>query len=416
MNTPDGFDPAFEDRLPGYFDLLHRMVSINSFTSNAAGVNQLAALTAEAFGPLGFRPEFVQSVNPAFGRHLFLYGPGWSQEDQRPVVLMVSHLDTVFPPEEEQANQFFWRVEGERAIGPGAVDIKGGTVLCLAVLETLKINRPDIFYGIRWLIALDASEETMSDDFGKLCIERISDNALACLVFEGGTPNPNGFQLVTARKGRAEILVTAHGRGAHAGNYHKVGANAVVELSHAIQEMAAITDYENSLTVNVGVIHGGSVVNRVPHYAEAVVEMRAFDPAIFAAGKQKIQSLDGRSFTASQDGYPCRISVEVRSQTAPWPRNPETDRLFQLWTDAARALGMQTFPEQRGGLSDGNLLWQTVPTLDGLGPAGNNAHCSEYSPDGSKQPEFVLLSSFAPKARLNLAAVIRLCEPHIGKS
>jgi glutamate carboxypeptidase len=72
---------------------------------------------------------------------------------------------------------------------------------------------------------------------------------------------------------------------------------------------------------------------------------------------------------------------------------------------------MQTLPEQRGGLSDGNLLWEHVPTLDGLGPTGNNAHCSERAPDGSKEPEFVLLSSLAPKIRLNLAAITRLIAP-----
>jgi glutamate carboxypeptidase len=414
METMDAIDAAFNKRLPAYIDLLRRMVSINSFTANAAGVNQLAELTASAYGPLGFRPEFVQSVNPVFGRHLFLYGPGWNADDRRPAILMVSHLDTVFPAEEEQANAFFWRVEGERAFGPGAVDIKGGTVLCLALLETLKISRPDIFDAIRWLVALDASEETLSEDFGNLCIERLPKEARACLVFEGGTPNSKGFPLVTARKGRAEFLVTAQGRGAHAGNYHKQGANAIIELAHAVQHIAAITDYANALTVNVGVIHGGSVVNRVPHSAEAIVEMRAFDPAIFEAGMQKILALDGNSYTASQDGYPCRISVQVRSQTPPWPRNPDTERLFQLWSETAQALGMHTLPEQRGGLSDGNLIWKTVPTLDGLGPTGNNAHCSERSADGSKEPEYVLLSSFAPKVRLNLGAIMRLYSSFSG--
>jgi len=406
----DLIDPAFTHRLPTYIDLLRRMVSINSFTANPDGVNQLAELTTSAYQPLGFRPEYIQSINPAFGRHLFLYGPGWASTDNRPAILMVSHLDTVFPPEEEQANSFFWREQGERAFGPGTVDIKGGTVLCLALLETLKITRPDVFNSVRWLVALDASEETLSEDFGSLCIERLPKEALACLVFEGGTPNPKGFQLVTARKGRAEFLVSANGRGAHAGNYHKQGANAIIELSHAVQKIAAITDYDASLTVNVGVIRGGSVVNRVPHYAEAIIEMRAFDPTVFDASLQKILALDGARFTSSHDGYACRLFVALRSQTPPWPRNPGTDTLFNLWAEAAQTLGMQTIPEQRGGLSDGNLLWRTVPTLDGLGPTGNNAHCSEWSADGSKEPEFVLLSSFEPKVRLNLAALIRLCS------
>jgi glutamate carboxypeptidase len=88
--------------------------------------------------------------------------------------------------------------------------------------------------------------------------------------------------------------------------------------------------------------------------------------------------------------------------------------LFQLWSETAQALGMHTLPEQRGGLSDGNLIWKTVPTLDGLGPTGNNAHCSERSADGSKEPEYVLLSSFAPKVRLNLGAIMRLYSSFSG--
>lgn len=396
------------DRLPDSIDLLRQMVSINSFTANSTGVNQLAELTAKAFEPLEFHAEFVQSVNPGFGRHLFLYGPGWNAGDVRPTIAMISHLDTVFPPEEEQLNDFAWRVDGERAYGPGTVDIKGGTVMCHLVLDALRSRSPEVFESVRWLVCLDASEETLSADFGRLVLERLPAEALACLVFEGGTPNPRGFPLVTARKGRAEYHVTAEGRGAHAGNYHKQGANAIVQMAHTLQKVAALTNYEDALTYNPGVIHGGSVVNRVPHFAEAIVEMRAFAPDVFERGLQAMLALDGSSDIASQDGYACRVSVEVRSQTPPWPRNPDTDRLFQLWADTAGELGMQVIPEQRGGLSDGNLTWTRVPTLDGLGPTGNNAHCSERSPDGSKDQEFVVLSSFVPKALLNVTAITRL--------
>jgi glutamate carboxypeptidase len=179
-------------------------------------------------------------------------------------------------------------------------------------------------------------------------------------------------------------------------------------MAHTLQKVAALTNYEDALTFNPGVVQGGSVVNRVPHFAEALVEMRAFDLAIFERGRRSMLALDGSSDVSSQDGYPCRVSVTVRSQTPPWPHNPATDRLFALWSESARELGMQVVPEQRGGLSDGNLTWQQVPTLDGLGPTGNNAHCSERSPDGSKEQEFVLLSSFVPKALLNIHAITRL--------
>lgn len=400
-------------RLPYYLDVLRQMVAINTFTANAEGVNRLADLTAQVFAGLGMHPEFVPSTNPAFGKHLFLSNVSPDQEilvPGMPTIAMISHLDTVFPPDEEARNDFRWRIAGDRAYGPGTVDIKGGTVMVYMVLDALRTLYPQVFDSVRWLVCLDASEETLSDDFGARCLERLPESTLACLVFEGGTPNPGAYQLVTARKGRAEFDITSQGRGAHAGNYHKQGANAIVQLAHTVSQIATFTNYAKSLTFNVGVIRGGSVVNRVPHHAEARVEMRAFDPDVFEEGLQRMFVLDGTSQVSSADGYPCQVSVNLRSRSAPWPRNPATDRLFDLWRDAATSLGFQTLAEQRGGLSDGNLLWQRFPTLDGLGPTGNNAHCSESSSDGSKEQEYVLLPSFVPKAIINLAGIMRLLQ------
>ena len=395
-------------RLPDYLDILHQMVETNSFTANAAGVNALTEYTASTFASLGFKPEYIQSVNPAFGRHLILQ-PSMAEVENAPAIALISHLDTVFPPEEELQNNFSWRVEGERAFGPGTVDIKGGTVMIYMVLDALRVFAPEVFHNIRWLICLDASEETLSDDFGQLCRQKLAaPQTLACLVFEGGTPNPEALPIVTARKGRAEFRIAVEGRGAHAGNYHKQGANAIVQLASTIQEVAALTDYTKNITFNVGVARGGSVVNRVPHYAEAAVEMRSFDPQIFEEGLERILALDGSSQITSQDGYPCHVSVQLISRNPPWPRNPRTDRLYEIWSASAASLGFRTSPEQRGGLSDGNHLWNYYPTLDGLGPTGNNAHCSERSADGSKEQEFVKISSFVPKALVNIAAITRL--------
>lgn len=395
-------------RLPNYLEILRQMVGINTFTANAAGVNQLAGYTASIFEPLGFQPEYIQSINPAFGKHLFLQSVP-SGDAPKPTIALISHLDTVYPAEEERQNDFAWRVEGNRVYGPGTIDIKGGTVMIYCLMDALRTLAPEIFASVRWLICLDASEETLSEDFGKLCLDRLpEDSTLACLVFEGGTPNPDAIQIVTARKGRAEFRILAEGRGAHAGNYHKQGANAIVQLARTIQDIASFTDYTRNITFNVGVVKGGSVVNRVPHHAEALVEMRSFDPQVFEEGLAHMLVLDGSSQVSSHDGFPCRVSVELISRNPPWPRNSQTDQLYELWSACATSLGYRTIPEQRGGLSDGNLLWQHHPTLDGLGPAGNNAHCSEHSADGSKEQEYLLIPSFVPKAVLNFNAISRL--------
>jgi glutamate carboxypeptidase len=121
-------------------------------------------------------------------------------------------------------------------------------------------------------------------------------------------------------------------------------------------------------------------------------------------------ALDGSSDIASADGYRCKVSVELGETTAPWPPNPGTQGLYGIWEQAAEMVGLRLAQEQRGGLSDGNLLWGHYPTLDGLGPAGNNAHCSERSPDGSKDQEYVYVGSFVPKALLNSLAIMKLVE------
>ncbi len=400
-------------RLPIYIDLLRQMVEINTFTTNPAGVNRLGNLTAAAFNSLGFSPEFVQSSNQNFGKHLFLHYPrhsGGSSVNSNGVIkiAMVAHLDTVFSPEEEHANNFIFRQEADKIYGPGTVDIKGGTVMAFMVLDGIRKFYPQVFEQLNWLVCLDASEETLSDDFGALCKERIPSDALACLIFEGGTPNQAGYPIVTSRKGRAEYLVSVEGRGAHAGNYHKQGANAIVQLADTIKQIASFTDYSQQITFNVGVVNGGSVVNRVPHHAEALVEMRAFSPEVFESGYQRMMTLNGSTSITSHDGFPCQVFVKALARTEPWPRNERTDKLYETWGQAARKLGMNVLPEERGGLSDGNLLWQCLPVLDGLGPSGSNAHCSERSADGSKDQEFALLPTFVPKALLNITGILGL--------
>lgn len=406
MNSPAHFRPFLNAQLASTLELLREMVAINSHTLNIAGVNRLGEFTARAFAELGFQAEFIPSVNPAFGRHLVLTRRGQGGS----TVGFVSHLDTVFPPEEEARNHFHWRVEGDRIYGPGTEDIKGGTAMMHLMLSALRALRPDVFERTNWVLLVDASEEMASEDFGRLCVERLQ-AAVAALVFEAGRREGNEFALVTARKGRATFRLDVEGRGAHAGVDHARGASAIAQLAELVLRAEALTDPALGLTVNVGSIGGGGALNRVPHHAWVEGELRAFDGAAYAAGLARLRALEQLGTVRSRaDAFACQIRVVVTGETPPWPKNEGTENLLAHWSAAATALGCSVRREERGGLSDGNLMCHVVPTLDGLGPRGDNAHCSERNADGGKDQEYVEISSFVPKAELNLTALLRLLD------
>jgi len=396
-----------ETNRPFYLQLLRQMVEMNSFTANPVGVNTLGRFTADVFAGLGFEAEFVPPANPDFGQHLVLTKSGSSGRK----IGLVSHLDTVFSPEEEARNDFVWREEGGRIYGPGVVDIKGGTVVIYMTLAALKEFAPALYDEMTWVVLLDAAEERVGRDFAQVCLERLGEEALACLVFESGAWLKQTFSLAAARKGMALYRVLVEGRSAHAGNNHDAGANAIVQLADLIGRIAALTDYDRHLTFNVGVVEGGTVTNRVPHHAQARVEMRVFSPEVYQEGVASMLALpDQATVQSPKDGHPCRVKVEVADRMPPWPRNKGTDDLLSIWQETAQSLGQAVKPEERGGLSDGNFLWSKLPTLDGLGPAGGNLHCSERSEDGSKDQEYVEPGSLAPKALLNALSILRLIE------
>jgi len=390
-------------------DLLRRMVLINSHSLNREGLCQLSQLTSEAFAELGFAAESVPSVDADFGDHLVLTRPGTGTAH----VGFISHLDTVFTVAEEARNNFHWRVEGDRIYGPGTEDIKGGTVMMWLVLRALREWEPVVFEQTQWTLLLDASEEMQSADFGKLCVERLQ-GAAGAFVFEAGQRTGNEFQLVTARKGRAGVLIEVEGRGAHAGNSHRRGANAIAQLAHTIQRIEALTDHGRDVTFNVGVVAGGATLNRVPHHATARAEMRAFSVEAYQEGLARLRALEQDIAVRSvADGFPCQVRITVENETPPWPRNEATERLLEVFCAAGADLGLTVGREERAGLSDANYLWHAVPTLDGLGPKGDHAHCSERSADGSKDQEYVEPSSFVPKAALNVLALTRLLKENL---
>jgi glutamate carboxypeptidase len=406
---PDHLRAALARDLPAALVHLREWVGINSYTHHRDGVNALGHATTTAFAPLGFTAEFVPCVDERCGDHLFLRRQG----RMRKVLLCVTHLDTVFPPEEEARENFHWREAEGRIYGPGVVDIKGGTALIWLQLRALQAVTPALFDHFEWVIACNSAEETLGDDFAEATLARYGDRAIAALVFESGAVKDNRFNLVVARKGRSQFRVTAAGRGAHAGSCHADGVNAIAELAGLVPKLEVLTDPARGLTANVGLMRGGDALNRVPHSAELEGELRAFDSTALTAAENAILALQGPGrITAVADSFRSYVRAEITGRTAAWPENAATLRLFEIYARAAAKISATVQAEKRGGLSDGNLLAPHLPTLDGLGPSGGNAHSSEWSdnPASKKRPEYLDPTSLLPKALLNILAIAALAE------
>jgi glutamate carboxypeptidase len=395
---------ALEQRLATTLGFLEEIVGINSFTSNAEGVNENGRRIARQFAPLGFTPQFIPCTVPGTGNHLILDSGG-----EGPAIALISHLDTVFPSEEELRNDFRWLLEGDRIYGPGIVDIKGGTALIWMILDALAEVDPALFNSTRWLVLCNAAEEVLTPHFGEICMQHLPESTLACLVFEGGALNDSGFKLTGSRKGMGKFRAQVTGRGAHSGSAYAKGANAVHQVARVIDRLMALTDLQKETTLNVGVVSGGTVANRVPHEAEAILEVRAFDQEHYAQVRAAALAMTGPGdITAFDDRFPCQINMILDQEVPVWPENEQTKRLLQVWQKAGEAMGVAVEGAARGGVSDGNWLWEHFPTLDGLGPDGGNWHTSERSADGPKIPEFILPASLVPKALLNCLAIREL--------
>jgi glutamate carboxypeptidase len=396
---------------PRFFDYLTTLkewVSTNSFSLNPEGIDKLARLTAHSFEKIGFTSTIVPTKREGRGDHLALTN---FHDGATLNIAFISHLDTVFSPEEETKENFRWSEEGDKIFGPGVLDIKGGTMCALMILDALAHVAPDLFSKVNWTVLLNSQEEVLpSDDFPDIINQYISpERTDYCFTFECGGMTENGSSLVVSRKGFAVFDIEVSGRSSHSGVLHKAGASALRQLAFIIDTLEAMTNHERGLTVNVGMAGGGSSRNRVPQQAWCKAEMRTQDKSDHEECIRKIKALENQVVVRSlQDNYPCSVSVNMWGTVEPWKPGPATYDLLSFWQKAGNELGHVITEEFRGGLSDANRLPAGIASLDGLGPLGANDHCSERSDDGTKVPEFIYRDSLLQRAEISTLALIYL--------
>jgi glutamate carboxypeptidase len=366
---PDEFmqTPIAQDLLDG----IRRWVEIESFTADVDGVNRLITHVAEGYAKAGGRIERIAGRNGR-GDHLAISSP-WGGD--KPGILLLAHLDTVHPP--GTINTLPFRVEGDRAFGPGIFDMKGGAYLAFAAFRSIAGAGRTTPLPLRFLYT---SDEEVGSQTSRELIERAADSAKYVLVVE---PARDG-KLITARKGIGDYLLEAEGRAAHAGSRHEEGRSAILEVAKQVLAIEALTDYERGVTFNVGKIQGGTATNTVPQFCQAEIDMRINSLA-------DAEEIERRLFSLRSHNPDVTIKVTGQLNRPPFEKNAGIAMLFDRARELAKEIGFELADCSTGSVSDGNFTAPKVPTLDGLGVDGAGGHTLQ---------EHLFVSSLVPRMTL----------------
>lgn len=352
-------------------DGIRRWVEIETPTEAPAQVNKLGELIANGYADL---PAHVERIagRDGCGDHLAVRST-WGQD--APGILVLSHHDTVHPIGFIERLPF--KIDGDRAFGPGIYDMKGGAYLAYHAFRQICANGASPL-GITHLYV---SDEEIGSPTSRALIEAEGRKAKYVLVTE---PARDGGRVVTGRKGVGRFEVFLKGMPSHAGSKPQDGRSAIRELANVIQTLDALNDLDRGISVNVGVIRGGTRPNVVAEEAYAEVDLRVRTLADADELVQKILGLKSRT-----DGVSVKVIGELNRP--PYEKSNAGAALFEHAKGLAAELGFDLVDMSTGGGSDGNFTAPHTATLDGLGVDGEGAH-THY--------EQMYISSIEPRARL----------------
>ena len=342
--------------------LIRQFVECESPSDDPAAVNRFVQLVSDTVAPMA---RVKTHAGGKFGKHLVceMHLPGRKKSGQ---VLALGHSDTVWPMGTLRGMPF--RIADGRLWGPGVLDMKAGIAFLLFAVRTLR--ELDIPAPSKLLLQLNSDEEVGSESSRPLT-EKNAAASKAVLVLEPGTGLAG--KLKTARKGVGDFTVTVRGKASHAGVDFAAGANAILELARQLDRIASFTDLQRGITVNPGVIAGGTRSNVVAAEAHAEVDIRILrlkDAPRLEKKFRSLRPLDRR----------CSIEVTGGLNRPPMERSAGIVKLFRTAQKLARDLGVEIEESLTGGGSDGNFTAALgIPTLDGLGGVGEGAHAPNES-------------------------------------
>jgi glutamate carboxypeptidase len=365
---------------PAFLELTRKLVLAESPSDNKAAVDACIAIAAARARELGGRVKLHRQR--AYGDLLEARFGARSRRSVSQRVLLLGHLDTVWPL--GTLKKMPCHIKDGRLFGPGAFDMKAGAAMAFTALEMLiESGLPE---GDKEIILLLNTEEEIGSPVSRPITENLARECSAVYVFEPAL----GTACKTARKGTGIWRIEVQGVAAHAGVDFGKGASAIRELAHVVETVSNWTDLKRGLTVNVGLVSGGSATNVVPAHASADIDVRIAR----RADGPRIERLFANLKPSDRR---CKLTVSGGLNRPPMERSRGTVTLFVQARDFAADIGFTLDEAATGGASDGNFTAALgIPTLDGLGAVGEGAHAPHES---------VIIEHLAPRTAL-LAALL----------
>ncbi|MEO6726679.1 MAG: M20 family metallopeptidase [Blastocatellia bacterium] len=365
----------FNTRQQAILDVIRLLVEQETTSREEARLNEIAGSVAARLRELG--GEIELTPQPGYGTHLrarFDFGC----DPTTPRLLIIGHLDTVWPVGTLERMPFRVTPEGA-AHGPGIFDMKSGVVLITESLNAIRILGLQTRRPITLLLTCD---EEIGSKTSRPLVEEEARRSVAALVLE--PPVPGGV-VKTGRKGIGVFNIRAIGRAAHAGLDPRKGINAIVELSHQVARLAAMSDHERGVTISVGLMNGGTALNVVPAEATAKADVRFWTQE---DGEQIENQIRGLKPVLEE----AQLEITGGINRPPMPRSEKNVALYEHAKVLAAEIGFDLKDTVVGGGSDGNFTAAMgVPTLDGLGVDGAGAHADH---------EHILISDIPRRAAL----------------
>jgi glutamate carboxypeptidase len=341
------------------------IVEMETPSHSKPAIDALGKHLAQEYRRIGGKPTL--HAQRKAGDHLQVDFPAAKRGDPglKPILLL-GHIDTVWDIGTLRGMPFL--VQKGRLWGPGVYDMKTGIAQMMFAIRALQ----EVAAGLpRPVTVLLVSDEEVGSDTSRKLTESLAKKSAAVLVCEP-SQGPQGA-LKTWRKGVGEYTLRVTGRASHAGVDFSAGDSAVLELAHQLLEIAKFTEMERGVTVNPGVIRGGTRTNVVPAEAAAEIDIRIkrLEDADYV--EQKFRALKPRNKN-------CRLEISGGMNRPPMERSEGVARLYALAQQAGEALRIEVRESGTGGGSDGNFTAALgIPTLDGLGAVGEGAHATNES-------------------------------------